>query len=65
MTGRDVVAVVLAVGVVGSVFVYTVGVVFRGYVPSGDALTGAVIGAILAVLARYILDRRETPHNGR
>jgi hypothetical protein len=35
-----------------------VGAVLDGYAPSGDALSGAVVGALLAVLARYVLDRR-------
>ena len=58
MTGRDVVAIVLALGVVGVLLVYTVGIVLQGYRPTGDAITGAVVGAVLAVLARFVLDKR-------
>ena len=62
LNGRDLVALVLAVGVTATIVVYVVAVVWRGYVPSGDALSGAVVGAVLAVLARYVLDRRENGH---
>ena len=61
MTGRDLVAVILAAGLVVAFLVYVVGVVFRGYVPSPDVLTGALLGALVAVLARYVLDRRNGP----
>jgi hypothetical protein len=61
MTGRDVVAGILAVGVVGIVLLLVWGIVSGTYAPSGDGLVGGLLGALLAVLARYVTDTRQTP----
>lgn len=58
LTGRDLVAVILAFGVVIA-FLAVVGAVVRGeYVMSGDAVVGGIFGAVVVVLARYVLERR-------
>ena len=59
LTGRDIVAAILAVGVVGLVLVLATGVVWGDYRPNGEGVVGGLLGALLAVLARYVTERRQ------
>lgn len=58
LTGRDVVAAILAVGLV-LVLLTVVGAVVRGdYVLTADGVVWAAVGALVVTLARYLGDRR-------
>jgi hypothetical protein len=58
VTGRDVVAVIVALAL-GTVLVAgVVGSIQHGVSLSGDGVFGGIVGALLVILARYVEDRR-------
>lgn len=59
LTGRDVVAAILAVGLVLVILTVAGGVVRGEYTVSGDGALGGIIGAMLVALAHYLDDRRQ------
>ena len=54
MTGRDWVAVILAIGVAAVLVVVSAGVVFADYHVTGEGLLGAIVGAIAVAVVRYL-----------
>ena len=59
VTGRDIVALVLAFGL-ALVLLTIVGAIIRGeYTATSDGLVAGIIGALVVVVARYLGDRRD------
>ena len=63
MTGRDVVAVVLAIGAAGAVIVVAIGAAVsgRGVSSSEGALLGTIVGASVGAIATYLGGYRSAP----
>lgn len=58
MTGRDLVAVILAVTVAAILVATTVAVMFYGYKVTGEGVLGAIVGALIVAVVRYIAPAR-------
>jgi uncharacterized membrane protein len=54
MTGQDIVAVILALTVAAVLLAVTVAVVFAGYKVTGEGVLGAIVGALIVAVIRYI-----------
>ena len=63
MTGRDVIAVVLALGAAGAVIVVAIGAAVsgRGVTAAEGALLGTIIGASVGAIATYLGTRPNNP----
>ena len=59
MTGRDWVAVILALTVAVVVVIVTAGVVWFGYEVTGEGVLGALVGALIVAVVRYIGGSRQ------
>lgn len=54
VTGRDAVAVVLAIAVALILVVLAIAVAFGGYRLTGEGVLGAVVGALVVAVLRYL-----------